>query len=179
MISTITLHYKINKKAIRFFYTALMKQHITQTQNTINMWKRDLHTDEIDIKWETKCSQICYIIPVKLRSFYFKFIHRALTCNYTLHKMKIAQRDYCRCFYNVPETLMHMFWECSYVQKLWKQFGTLFLYSQQNMLTLKCIILYTYNKENQIYTLISTIVKTYIFAFKYTDKIPDPVECWY
>ena len=86
-----------------------MKQHITQTQKTINKWKRDLHTDEIDTKWETICSQICYIIPVKLRSFYFKYIHRALPCNYTLDKMKITQTDYCRFCYNVPETLMHMF----------------------------------------------------------------------
>ena len=40
------------------------------------------------------------------------------------------------------------------------------------------IILCTHNKENQIYTLISTIVKAYNSACKYADKIPDPVECW-
>ena len=39
----------IKTKATKFFYTALMKQHITQTQKTINKWKRDLHMDEIDI----------------------------------------------------------------------------------------------------------------------------------
>ena len=115
-----------------------MKQHIIQTQNIINKWKRDLHTDEIDTKWETICSQICYIIPVKLRSFHFRFIHRALPCNNTLYKMKITQTDYCRFCYNVPEIFMHMFWECPYG----KQFGTLFLYSQQKILTLKCVILY-------------------------------------
>ena len=73
-----------------------MKQQITQTQNTINKWKRDLHTDEIDTKWETICSQICYIIPVKLRSFNLKFIYRALPCNYTWYNMKITQTDCCR-----------------------------------------------------------------------------------
>ena len=118
-----------------------MKQHITQTQNTINKWKRDLHTDEIDTKWETICFQICYIIPVKLRSFYFKFIHRVLPCNYTLYKMKLTQitADFailswgplCMCFRNVPMC-----------KSYGRQFGTLFLYSQQKTLTLKCVMLY-------------------------------------
>ena len=126
MIPTITIHCKsIKKKATKFFYTTLRKQHITQTQKTINKWKRDLHTDEIDTKWETICSQIFYIIPVKLRSFYFKFTHRALPCNYSLYKMKItqitadfaimSQRPLCICSGNVP-----MCKSCR------KQFGTLF-----------------------------------------------------
>ena len=105
-----------------------------------------------------------HIIPVKLRSFYFKFIHRALPCNYTLYKMKITQTDYCTFCYNVPETLMYMFWECPYVQKLWKTIWDLVsIFTAKNTDTKMCnIILCTHNKENQIYTLISTIVKAYI-----------------
>ena len=30
-----------------------------------------------------------------------------------------------------------------------------------------------------MYTSISTIVKAYIFACKYADNTPDPVECWH
>ena len=92
------------KRATNLFCTTLIKQCSNDT----------------DTKWETLCSQICYIFPMKLRSFYFKLIHRALPCNYTLYKMKITQTDYCRFCYNVPQTLMHMFWECPYVRKLWK-----------------------------------------------------------
>ena len=135
IIPTITIHSKINKeKSNKILYTALMKQHITQTQNTFKKWKRDLHTVDIDTKWETTCSQICYIIPVKLRSFYFKFIHTALPCNYTLYKMKItqitadfaimSQRPLCTCSGNVPMC-----------KSYGKQFWTLFLYSQQDILT--------------------------------------------
>ena len=145
-----------------------MKQHSTQTQNTINKWKRDLHTDKIDTKWEAICFQICYIIPVTLRPFYFKFTHRALPCNYTLYKMKITQTDYCRFCYNVPETLMHMFWECPYVPKLWKTIWNLVsIFTAKNFDIEICnIILYTYNKENQIYPLISTIVKACFYVCK-------------
>ena len=156
-----------------------MKQHITQTQKTINKWKRDLHTDEIDTKWETVCSQICCIILVKLRSFYFKFIHRALPCNYTLYKMKITQTDYCRFCYNVPETLMHMLWECPYVQKLWKTIWDLIsIFIVENIDTEMCnVILCTHKKPNLHLNFHN--LKSYIFACKYADKILDPVECWH
>ena len=39
------------------------------------------------------------------------------------------------------------------------------------------IMLCTYNKENQMYTLISTVVEVYIFACKYSYRTPEPVEC--
>ena len=83
--------------------------------------------------------------------------------------------------YNVPETLMHMFWECPFVQKLWKTIWDLVsILTAENIDTKMCnIILCTHNKENQIYTSILIIVKAYIFAFKYADKIPDPVDYWH
>ena len=40
-------------------------------------------------------------------------------------------------------------------------------------------MLCTYNKENQIFTIISTIVKSQLFASKYVGNIPDPIECWH
>ena len=93
-------------------------------------------------------------IPVKLRSFYFKLIYRALQCNCTMPKMKITQTDYCIFCYNVPEILMHMFWECFYVQNLWKTIWDLVsIFTAEDIDTEMCnIILCTYKKENQIYT---------------------------
>ena len=76
---------------------------------------------------------------------------------------------------------MHIFWEYPYVQKLQKTIWDLVsIFTAEIIDTEMCnIILYNYNKENQIYTLISTIVKAYIFAWNYADNIPDPVECWH
>ena len=60
-------------------------------------------------------------------------------------------------------------------------FGPCFyIFTVKNIDTEMCnIILCIYNTENQIYTLISTIVKAYIFVCKYADKTPDPVESWH
>ena len=116
----------------------------------------------------------------EIKILLFQIQTQSIPCNYTLYKMKITQISHQFC-YNVPETLMHMFWECPYVQKLWKTIWDLVsIFTVENIDTEMCnIILCTCNKENQIYTLISTIVKAYIFAYKYADKMPDPVECWH
>ena len=142
--------------------------------------EQGLGTNDTEMKWQAICEQICTIIPVKLRSFYFKFIHRALPCNYTLYKMCIVETEYCRHCYNVPETLMHMFWDCPYAQKLWNFIWQYLSISANKKLEvdIDSVMLCTYNKENQIFTLISTIVKSYLFACKYAGKVPDPVECW-
>ena len=187
MIPTTVVHCKINKtRATQFFYLTFLKQHMTWPQNMINRWDRDLQTEDTDTKWETVCPQICYIIPVKLRYFYFKFMHRAIPHICTLYKMKIKLADYCRIRYNVTETFMHMFIECLHVPKFWKTIKDFTSISTANndkmkiMTQKKCdIMLCTYNKENWIYTLISTIVKAYIFSWKYSDKTPNPVECWH
>ena len=39
-------------------------------------------------------------------------------------------------------------------------------------------MLCTYNKENQIFILMSTIMKSYLFACNYAGKVPETVECW-
>ena len=67
---------------------------------------------------------------------------------------------------------MPMFWEYPYVQKLWKTIWDLVsIFIAENTDTEMCnIIVCTYNKGKQIYTLISTIVKAYIFACKWADK---------
>ena len=38
-------------------------------------------------------------------------------------------------------------------------------------------MIYTYNKEIQIFALISTTVKSYLFFCKYAGKVPGSVEC--
>ena len=132
------------------------------------------------MKWQAICEQICTIIPVKLRSFYFIFIHRALPCNYTLYKMCIVETEYCWHWHNVPETLVYMFCDWLYPQKPWNIIQQYLSISANKKFEVETDseMLCTYDKENQIFTLISTVVKSYLFACKYAGKVPDPVECW-
>ena len=63
--------------------------------------------------------------------------------------MKIT--EYCIFCYNVLETLMSMFWECTYVQKLWETIWDLVsILTAENIDIKICnIILCTYNRETK------------------------------
>ena len=103
------------------------------------------------------------ILILNGKQYALKYVTNMLPCNYILYQMKVIQTDYCRFFY-VPDALLHMFLECPYVQMLWKTIWQLFtLITAESIITEMCnIILCIYNKENQIFTLIYTIVQAYI-----------------
>ena len=94
--------------------------------------------------------------------------------------MYIVETEYCQHCYNVPETLVHICGDCPYTQKLWDIILQYLSISANKKfeVDIHSAMLCTYNKENQMFTLISTIVKSYLFACKYAEKVPDPVECW-
>ena len=72
---------------------------------------------------------------------------------------------------------MHIFQECPYVQILSKTFLDLIsiFTAEDTDMEMSNIVLYEYSKENQVYTLISTIVNSYVFVCKYADNTSDPL----
>ena len=78
---------------------------------------------------------------------------------------------------------MHMFPECPYVQKVWKTIWNLFsIFTAEIIDTKMCNIIFilcTYNKQKPNLHCNFHNCNAYIFACKYADKIPDPVECWH
>ena len=97
-----------------------------------------------------------------LRSFYFKFIHKALPCNYTLYKMKITQRYSCSFCCHVWQTILHIFLGMPLCSKVME--NNIYIFTAENIDTGMCnILLCTYNKEKQMYTLMLTIKRVNIF----------------
>ena len=94
----------------------------------------------------------CYIIPVKIRSFYFKLTHRALPCNYALYNMKITQitTDFA-IMYQRPYA--HVLGR-SLCKKLWKtSWDRASIFTAENIDTKICNIICNLNislKQNQI-----------------------------
>ena len=115
-----------------------------------------------------------------LRSFYFKFMHRALPCNYTLYKMCIVETEYCWHCYNVPGTLMHMFWDCPCVQKLlniiWKYLSI--SANKKFEVDIDSVMLCTYDNENKIFTLYFHGCEIIPVFLQICRKGTWPVECW-
>ena len=55
----------------------------------------------------------------KLRTFQFKFLHRRIATNSHLFKVGITSDNLCSFCKEHSETMMHLFWECTFVQAFW------------------------------------------------------------
>ena len=88
-------------------------------ENYVIKWKEKLKI-EIDCtdlkKFISNITRIT--ISTKLRSFQYRLLLHALITNVQLYWYKIKQNSNCTQCNKTPETIVHMFYECEYTQKL-------------------------------------------------------------
>jgi len=95
---------------------------ILRNQADVDVENKWLNT--LDVLEELDWNRIHYAnfnctIETKLRSFYFKFFHRAICTNQFLHKIGRADSPNCHFCKNFPESIFHLFCECEKVSQLW------------------------------------------------------------
>ena len=107
------------KKGAKYYYFVL---------NTTNVFLNFKHKWEECMLTELKWAQI-YVKPLKttqdtkLRWFQFRILHNLIATKSFLIKIKQSSDDKCS-FCNIEvETISHLFWHCSHVQKFWKSFS--------------------------------------------------------
>jgi len=61
----------------------------------------------------------------KLQAFQFKLLHRRIATNDYLYKIGISLTDICTFCEQKKESLIHLFWDCEFVQTFWKKHPTL------------------------------------------------------
>ena len=75
-----------------------------------------------EIDWnDVHSSNFTCTIETQLRSFYFKFFHRAICTNQFLYKIGRAESPNCNFCDEHPETLVHLLCDCSKVSPLWDE----------------------------------------------------------
>ena len=106
------------KKVPKHVYSILRNQTFVEVENN---W-----IDSLDVMDEVEWNYIHYAnfkctIETQLRSFYFKFFHKAICTNQFLHR--IGRTDSPNCYFcNIlPETILHLFCECEKVSPLWDE----------------------------------------------------------
>ena len=57
----------------------------------------------------------------KLRTFQFKFLHRRIATNSYLFIIGIASDNLCSSCRERKETILHLFWKCTFVQAFWNE----------------------------------------------------------
>ena len=85
-------------------------------------WENIFGQDFTEGEWAdiNICANQC-TIETKARMFQYKIIHRFLATNSYLTKVKIKDSALCDHCGNSAETLVHLFWECEYAQRIWTE----------------------------------------------------------
>ena len=107
-------------------YKIFIKEIASRPHKTQSKWLSDCRTYGVDkIDW-CKSYNLAFLCTreTKLRTFQFKFLHRRIATNSYLFKIGISQSDRCCFCKGSSETLLHLFWECPYVQSFWNEVKT-------------------------------------------------------
>ena len=108
-------------------------------------------------------------VNVKTREFQYKFLNDLLPTNYWLHKWKIRENNTCTFCETQVETLEHLFYDCVYVQRLWK--SVQLWYSNIEHLVFDKEIVFLGSESPLLHTVIMT-AKQYVFNCKCLEKVP-------
>ena len=102
-------------------YTILIKQITSIPHKSQSKWLSDCNSQSVDcIDWRSSYG-LAFLCTreSKLRTFQFKFLHRRIATNSYLFKIGITSDNLCSFCKERPETILHMFWECIFIQAFW------------------------------------------------------------
>ena len=102
-------------------YKMLIKQVASIPHKSQSKWLSDCNSKSVNyIDWRSSYS-LAFLCTreSKLRTFQCKFLHRRIATNSYLFKIGIASDNLCSFCKKSPETILHLFWECIFVQAFW------------------------------------------------------------
>ena len=115
--------FKKAKKPSKFVYSSLIEKKQTQPTISQSKWLNDLNIkNQIEVNWKEVYSlPFKATIETKLTNFQYKFIHRRIATNSFLHKIGKSPSDKCTFCDLETKSLLHLFWECKFIQTFWKE----------------------------------------------------------
>ena len=91
-----------------------------QDETTKSLWKHEFIINIDQKEWEKiRTAPFHTVTTTKLRYFQFRHVNRRLKTNVHLSKWKSDRTNKCTFCNNFKETVQHLMWECSPVQKIW------------------------------------------------------------
>ena len=166
-------------KLNRVVYSVLLKNIATVPQKSQLKWARDLEAcqkNEIHKIWlENGVLYIFFLHELhKFENVPFQYLHRRIPTNTFLMKCKISPKEKCTFCKSEPETTIHLFFQCSYVNVFWqtiirwiKSFP-----NQKNINFSKAMQLGLQTCETSVLNLIMLTAKHFIFTCKLRKQNP-------
>lgn len=151
------------------------------TQNSCTPVAQRKWQNELTLPMGSQWNEI-YILPYKitkdtnLQWFQYRIIHRIIATNTFLFKIGIKDNDKCTFCNTEAESLLHLFWNCTYTQTFWRELEE-WLKQECNhtdlSLTKENIIFgISNNKKDVILNLIILLGKRFIYKMKYKNTKP-------
>ena len=106
------------QKPTAYAYRQMMSGH-SAIEKCQQKWSRkitNINTEDISVAFKNIYRHTNY---TKLRSFQFRLRHSALVFNTQLKHWKIKDSNLCSLCNKEPEDVLHFYWECEHIQKVW------------------------------------------------------------
>ncbi|CDR18464.1 unnamed protein product [Oncorhynchus mykiss] len=121
-----------------------------------------------------------YLLVNKIKEVSFKIIHKYYPANHYMKKFKENINSNCSFCNDHPETVVHLFWHCVHVRKLWQDISRFIIehiYEDFTLLwrdVLFGFFTYNRNKRNHFYVInfIILLAKFHIHKCKFTNRKP-------
>ena len=109
---------------VKNWYNRLVESKYKVNDSAIVQWTVDLKVEGIPANWEKICTKLLVIRNPKLQDFGRSFLHRSYYMNPRIATFNPEVSEECTFCKKVSETILHLFWECSYAKALWLKVTT-------------------------------------------------------
>lgn len=170
-LDTETLTY--NNKPLNTLTSKMVYNHILIAKHGegVHVPRISKYTNFHNIDWSIHYVNAQKIpIDTKTREFQFKFLHDLLATNFWLKKWNLAATDECTFCKNTSETIIHLFWQCTFLEHFWADFNRIYADQLNTVVDLHTIVC---GSQNPLLCTLIFIAKRYVYECKYADKKPD------
>ena len=113
-----------------------------------------------------------------MKWFQIKIIHRCIGTNIVLQKMGVTENDLCNFCNTSKDSIIHMFWQCIFVQRFWNELADLMnekCFNAHNMHLTCPLVLFGQDENVRIDKIVYFIIlyaKQFIYKCKLEKQTP-------
>ena len=109
------------KRLSKVMYDKIMSKRMPSLKNK-SKWESILNIDISTPEWWALFEKINKTTSIgKYRSFQYRLLHRAIITNKDLCRWKMKENEKCSFCQLVPESIVHLFYECHFVKRIHEQ----------------------------------------------------------
>ncbi len=128
---------EVETRHAKFFYDVQMEKLPLETPAAVLKWQQDFPGTQLF--WPRIFGAAKKLVPVKLKSFHFRFVHRLISCPQFQYNMGFSQSNTCTFCEAQVGTYAHTFWYCSKIRKFWNSvYGSPVLFPSSNSIVPFC-----------------------------------------